>query len=170
MRRVYALNATSYQWTSMPVQTRKIDAQIVAMKQDHSPAVDNYRKEYTMKTTTYKVKIPIEVPAEELWSAVFGSGFESDPVSSEWLKGFRFIEGSWDVPGLVELWYINKEGSFQKSFYTAHDLAGALGVAMSKEYNHVPCGGKVGMDFSNYDSCVADLLLQVMVYGEEVFA
>jgi len=41
MRRVYALNATSYQWTSMPVQTRKIDAQIVAMKQDHSPVVDN---------------------------------------------------------------------------------------------------------------------------------
>ena len=123
-----------------------------------------------MKTTTYKVKIPIEVPAEELWSAVFGSGFESDPVSSEWLRGFRFIEGSWDVPGLVELWYINKEDSFQKSFYTAHDLAGALGVAMSKEYNHVPCGGKIGMDFSNYDSCVADLLLQVMVYGEEVFA
>ena len=123
-----------------------------------------------MKTTTYKVKIPVEVPAEELWSAVFGSGFESDPVSCEWLKGFRFIEGSWDVPGLVELWYINNEGSFQKSFYTAHDLAGALGVAMSKEYNHVPCGGRIGMDFSNYDSCVADLLLQVMVYGEEVFA
>ena len=155
----------------MLVQAPKTSAQIVAIQQDHSPAVDNTnRKEYTMKTTTYKVKIPVEVPAEELWSAVFGSGFESDPVSSEWLKGFRFIEGSWDVPGLVELWYINKEGSFQKSFYTAHDLASALGVAMSKEYNHVPCGGKIGMDFSNYDSCVADLLLQVMVYGEETFA
>ena len=155
----------------MLVQAPRTNVQIVAMKQDHFPAVDNTnRKEYTMKTTTYKVKIPIEVPAEELWSAVFGSGFESDPVSSEWLKGFRFIEGSWDVPGLVELWYINNEGSFQKSFYTAHDLAGALGVAMSKEYNHVPCGGKIGTDFSNYDSCVADLLLQVMVYGEEVFA
>ena len=155
----------------MLVQAPRTNVQIVAIQQDHSPAVDNTnRKEYTMKTTTYKVKIPVEVPAEELWSAVFGSGFESDPVSSEWLKGFRFIEGSWDVPGLVELWYINTEGSFQKSFYTAHDLAGALGVAMSKEYNHVPCGGRIGMDFSNYDSCVADLLLQVMVYGEEVFA
>jgi hypothetical protein len=171
MKRVYALNATSYQWTSMLVQAPKTDAQIVAMKQDHSPAVDNTnRKEYTMKTTTYKVKIPIEVPAEELWSAVFGSGFESDPVNDEWLKGLRFVEGSWDVPGLIELRYINKDGHLQRSFYTAHDLAGALGVAMSKEYNHVPCGGKIGMDFSNYDSCVADLLLQVMVYGEEVFA
>jgi hypothetical protein len=140
------------------------------MEQDHPPAVDNYRKEYTMKTTTYKVKVPIEVPAEELWGAVFGSGFESDPVSNEWLRGFRFIEGSWDVPGLVEIQYLDKEGNLKRNFYTAHDLAGALGVAMSKEYNHVPCGGKIGTDFSNYDSCVADLLLQVMVYGEEVFA
>ena len=157
----------------MLVLIPRISVQIVAMTQNQlvHPVVDNTsRKEYTMNTTAEKVKIPVEVPAEELWSAVFGSGFESDPVSSEWLKGFRFIEGSWDVPGLVELWYINKEGSFQKSFYTAHDLASALGVAMSKEYNHVPCGGKVGMDFSNYDSCVADLLLQVMVYGEETFA
>jgi len=123
-----------------------------------------------MKTTTYKVKVPIEVPAEELWSAVFGSGFESDPVSNEWLSGFRFIEGSWDIPGLVEIQYLDKEGSLQRNFYTAHDLASALGVAMSKEYNHVPCGGKIDTDFSNYDSCVADLLLQVMVYGEETFA
>ena len=170
MKRAYALNAISYQWTSMLVQVPKITVQIVAMKQDHSPAVDNYRKEYTMKTTTYKVKIPIEVPAEELWSAVFGSGFESDPVSNEWLRGFRFIEGSWDIPGLVAIEYIDKEGKVKSNYYTAHDLAGALGVAMSKEYNHFPCGGKIDMDFSNYDSCVADLLLQVMVYGEEVFA
>jgi hypothetical protein len=154
----------------MLVQAPKTSVQIVAMEQDHPPAVDNYRKEYTMKTTTYKVKIPIEVPAEELWGAVFGSGFESDPVSNEWLSGFRFIEGSWDIPGLVEIQYLDKEGNLQRNFYTAHDLAGALGVAMSKEYNHVPCGGKIGTDFSNYDSCVADLLLQVMVYGEEVFA
>jgi hypothetical protein len=123
-----------------------------------------------MKTTTYKVKIPIEVPAEELWGAVFGSGFESDPVSNEWLSGFRFIEGSWDIPGLVEIQYLDKEGNLQRNFYTAHDLASALGKAMSKNYNHVPCGGKIDTDFSNYDSCVADLLLQVMVYGEEVFA
>ena len=155
----------------MLVQAPRTNVQIVAIQQDHSPAVDNTnRKEYTMKTATYKVKIPIEVPAEELWSAVFGSGFESDPVSNEWLRGFRFIEGSWDIPGLVEIEYIDKEEKVQRNFYTAHDLAGALGVAMSKEYNHVPCGGKIGMDFSNYDSCVADLLLQVMVYGEEVFA
>ena len=41
MKRAYALNAISYQWTSMLVQAPKTDAQIVAMKQDHFPAVDN---------------------------------------------------------------------------------------------------------------------------------
>lgn len=50
MKRAYALNATSYQWTSMLVQAPKTDVQTVAMKQGHSPAVDNYRKEYTMET------------------------------------------------------------------------------------------------------------------------
>ena len=69
----------------------------------------------------------------------------------------------------VELEYIDEDEKTHKQFYSAYDLAGALSTAMAKGYNHSPCGGKIDMDFSNYDSCVGDLLLQVMVYGELVY-
>ena len=156
----------------MLVLIPEISVQIVAMTQnqlDH-PAVDNTnRKEYTMNATAEKVRINVEVPAEELWSAVFGSGFESDTVNNVWLRGVRFIQGTWDIPGLVELEYIDEDEKTHKQFYSAHDLAGALSAAIKKGYNHSPCGGKIDMDFSNYDACVGDLLLQVMVYGELVY-
>ncbi len=122
-----------------------------------------------MNATAFKVKVTVEVPAEELWSAVFGSNFESDAVNGAWLKGVRFIQGTWDVPGLVELEYIDEDEKTHKQFYSAHDLAGALSMAIKRGYNHAPCGGKIDMDFSNYDACVGDLLLQVMVYGELVY-
>ena len=122
-----------------------------------------------MNATAEKVRITVEVPAEELWGAVFGSGFESDAVNDTWLRGVRFIQGTWDVPGLVELEYIDEDEKTHKQFYSAHDLAGALSTAIAKGYGHAPCGGKIDMDFSNYDACVGDLLLQVMVYGELVY-
>jgi hypothetical protein len=154
----------------MLVQIPKTSVQIVAMEQDHPPAVDNTnRKEYTMNTAE-KVRITVDVEAEELWSSVFGSGFESDPVNDEWLRGFRFIQGDWETPGLIELDYLGEDERYHKQTYNVHDLAGALSTAIAKSYHHVPCGGKIDADFSNYDSCVGDLLLQVMVYGEETFA
>ena len=122
-----------------------------------------------MNASAFKVKVTVEVPAEELWSAVFGSGFESDAVTNVWLRGVNFVHGTWDVPGLAELQYIDEDEKIHKQFYSAHDLAGALSKAIKNGYNHSPCGGKIDMDFSNYDSCVADLLLQVMVYGELVY-
>jgi len=122
-----------------------------------------------MNATAFKVKVTVEVPAEELWGAVFGSNFESDSVNDAWLKGFTFVQGTWDVPGLVELEYLGEDQKYHKQFYGAHDLAGALSTAIKKGYNHSPCGGKIDMDFSNYDACVGDLLLQVMVYGELVY-
>lgn len=156
----------------MLVLIPEISAQNVAMTQNQlvHPAVDNTnRKEYTMNPTAEKVRINVEVPAEELWSAVFGSGFESDAVNDEWLTGIKFIDGSWGIPGVVELTYLDEDEKPHKQFYNAHDLAGALSTAMAKGYNHSPCGGKIDMDFSNYDSCVGDLLLQVMVYGELIY-
>jgi hypothetical protein len=122
-----------------------------------------------MNATAEKVRVTVDVPSKELWSSVFGSGFESDPVNDAWLAGLRFIEGSWDVPGLIELEYLGEDEKRHKQTYNVHDLAGALSTAVSKGYRHSPCGGMIGVDFSDYDSCVADLLLQVMVYGELVY-
>jgi len=157
----------------MLVLIPEISVQIVAMTQNQlvHPVVDNTnRKEYTMNTTAEKVRITVDVEAEELWSSVFGSGFESDPVNDEWLRGFRFIQGDWETPGLIELDYLGEDQKYHKQTYNIHDLAAALSTAIAKSYHHVPCGGKIDADFSNYDSCVGDLLLQVMVYGEETFA
>ena len=156
----------------MLVLIPEISAQTVAMTQNQlvHPAVDNTnRKEYAMNANAEKVRINVEVPAKELWSAVFGSGFLWDGVNDEWLMGIKFIDGAWDVPGVVELTYLDEDEKPHKQFYNAHDLAGALSTSMAKGYNHSPCGCKIDMDFSNYDSCVGDLLLQVMVYGELIY-
>lgn len=120
--------------------------------------------------TTEKVQVTLDIDANELWSAVFGSGFESDPVTRQWLMDYEFVSGDWDEAGVVKVSYINEDEETEHKNFNAKDLAAALSTAMAKNYYHVPCGGKIDADFDNYDSCVGDILMQVMVYGEEVFA
>jgi hypothetical protein len=123
-------------------------------------------------TTTEKVTVIVEIEADDLWSAVFGSAFESDPVSRAWLVDYSFVEGDWDKSGIVQITY--RGGHFAEvessKMFNVQDLAAALSTAIARGYRHVPCGGKIDADFDNYDACVGDLLLQIMVYGEEVFA
>ena len=123
-------------------------------------------------TTTEMVTVTVEIEADDLWSAVFGSGFESDPVSLAWLVDYSFVEGDWDKSGIVKITYRNAEDEevAESKTYNVQDLAAALSNAIARGYRHVPCGGKIDADFDNYDACVGELLLQIMVYGEEVFA
>lgn len=117
--------------------------------------------------TAQKMNVTVDVDAEELWSAVFGSGFQFDEVTRSWMVRYHFIEGDWETPGIIKIWTV--EDGYCGEF-TIDQLLQALSIAISEGYNHVPCGGKIDTDFSNYDSCVADLLLQIMVYGKEIYA
>lgn len=121
----------------------------------------------TQTSVLLKIDAIVELNAEELWSAVWGSGFESDPVTRNWLKQYTFVEGDWDRLGVVQIW-THEDGDL--GTFTVDDLANALAIAVNGGYHHVPCGGRISTDLDEIDSCVADLLLQLMVYGEERYA
>jgi len=129
--------------------------------------------------------ITLEIDSDEMWGALWGSGFESDPVSRNWLMTYEYIEGNWDKAGVTRVYYIPEDGDCDDPKYwdedeykqhchtkdlTLADLERALSYAMKEGYNHVPCGGKIDTNTDNWDSCVADILLQIMVYGKEVYA
>ena len=130
------------------------------------------KKETSTTTTTH------EIPDQELWSAMWGSGFESDPVTNNYLMSMEFIEGEWDELGIVEIQYVaeddDDEGTVEEKWLTKRlniqDVVDALTKAMSEGYHHVPCGGKIDADFDDWDACVGDILLQLALYGKEVWA
>jgi hypothetical protein len=130
--------------------------------------------------------IKLEVDSNELWSQVWGSGYESDPVNRNWLMNTTFKQGAeWDKMGEATIWYIPEDGDesdekyWDEEHYQEHckskdvtitEIEDALSLAMQEGYRHVPCGGKIDTDFDRWDSCVGDILLQLIVYGKEVWA
>lgn len=130
-------------------------------------------------------KITLEVDSDEMWAMVWGSGFEGDPVTRNWLMMYEHIEGDWDKAGVTRIYYIPEDGDYEDPKYwdedhykencaskdvTITELEQALSLAMQEGYRHVPCGGKIDTNVEDWDSCVADLLLQLVAYGKEVYA
>lgn len=124
--------------------------------------------------------ITIELDDTELWSAVFGSAWDEDPVAHSWCMGYQFIGGAdWETVGMVCIQYIpeggNEDDCEDESKWDTvtlgiKDIERGLSIAVKEGYRHVPCGGNIGWDFEDYDSCVGELILQLAVYGKEVWA
>lgn len=130
--------------------------------------------------------IKLEVDDNELWSQLWGSGFAHDPVNRNWLMDVEFKQGAdWDKIGKATIWYVPRDGDcddpkyWDEEHYQEHcankdvaieDIAEALSLAMQKQYHHVPCGGRIDENFERWDSCVGDIILQLIAYGEEVYA
>lgn len=115
----------------------------------------------------------IELDDNELWGSVFGSGFDCDPVNRHWLKDYSFgKDTTWNKAGTVTIEHITEadEDIVHTQLLTVNDLARALSYAIQEGYRHVPCGGAIGTDLDDFDSCVADIILQLAIYGKEVFA
>jgi hypothetical protein len=123
-------------------------------------------------TTTHEFK------DVDLWSAFWGSGFESDPVTRNYLMTLDFIEGDWETLGVAEVGYVDEEdpneGDDEDAWLTKRlnieDITTALSKAMNEGYHHVPCGGKITADFDDWDACISDIILQLALYGKEVWA
>jgi hypothetical protein len=124
------------------------------------------------------VIIKHELKDEELWGAMWGSGFESDPVTNNYLMSMEFIEGDWDKVGVVEVYYVSEddddEGTVEENWLmkrlNMEDVTNALTLAMAEGYRHVPCGGNIDTNIDDWDACVGDILLQLALYGKEVWA
>lgn len=110
-----------------------------------------------------KVTIPMQVEAEELWSDVFGSGWEY----FEWFTAIKYEEGSdWDKPGtvLIKSWSPTDEDKRIITRITLDDVVEAYTTLTNKGWSH--CGGS-GLD--NADACTSDAILQTIIYGELVY-
>ena len=130
------------------------------------------KDEVLTTTTTY------EINDESLWTGIWGSGFENDPVARNWFMSLDFIEGDWDKVGVAEVKYVDEkdteEGWNQDKWLTKRltidDLVKAFQFAMTEGYSHVPCGGAIDLDTERWDGCVGDIIIQLAVYGKEVWA
>jgi hypothetical protein len=124
-----------------------------------------------------KVSIKYELEDQELWSAMWGSGFESDPVTRNYLMSLDFVEGDWETVGIVKVGYVDPnddtEGEDETKWLTQSlnivDLVEALELAI-KGYRHVPCGGDITPNLEDWDACISDIILQLALYGKEVWA
>ena len=130
------------------------------------------------------MKVNVQIEAEGLWSAFWGSGYEADPVTRNWLMNVEFLDGArWDKAGTARIWFVPEDTEDETDFkystegYQSHCLnkdvtvaviVETLGKVMAKGYGH--CGDPIDTDFDYWDSCVTDLLLQVIAYGKEVWA
>lgn len=133
--------------------------------------------------------IQLHIDNQELWSNLWGSGYELDPVNRNWLVHEEYNNGAewnkWDKYADVTIWYIPEGADEQDEKYWRKDtfkqhcaskrvhvdtIATALSKAIEEGYRHVPCGGRITHDFEDWDSCVGDIILQLIAYGKEVWA
>lgn len=103
---------------------------------------------------------------ENLWSEVFGSGFET----WEWIRGVRYLEGDWDVPGKVRVKIEDPddEGKTKAGVITPGRLIQALDKAAEKYVD--ACTGNPIHEHMNWDACSGDVLVQIAVLGDVYYS
>jgi hypothetical protein len=105
--------------------------------------------------------INIEVDDKELWSAVFGSAFES--FGNHWWE-IEYQKGTnWENVGKVKLVAFD-EVTMEKTekIVGIEDLVKALPIANKQVSMDL-------LDFDNYDAICGDAVLQVAVLGEVIY-
>jgi len=111
--------------------------------------------------------IEVEVSNQDLWEAVFGSDLYG---AGPWWRKLGYHDGAdSDTIGLVEVWVDNPDDEEQvlKVKVKIDDLIKALQIVYQKGITH--CGGIFVWDLENYDSCTADYLLQIAIFGEVIY-
>ena len=112
-------------------------------------------------------EIVIPVDDTELWSAVFGSAFET----WDWWAGVEYLDGSdWDKPGKVRLKIDSPVGGpkFVQRTLKVSDLVRGLTIAHVKGYRDA-CSGRQAWLEMEYDACEGDCILQCAIFGEVIY-
>jgi hypothetical protein len=108
------------------------------------------------------VVVNIEMDADALWSAVFGSAYEQ----MGWWLGEHFVEGDWSTAGLAKITFEDPDTSSEQTTYVnVDDLARGYSLALKNNYHH--CG--TGIDLEDPDACVGDIILQCAIFGEVIY-
>ena len=102
----------------------------------------------------------MNIDENEMWSAVFGSAFDS--FGSHWYE-VEYLEGDWDKIGKVRLVIQDEtDGSLTEAVVGLEEVAKALSIADKQVHMNL-------FDFDNYDAICGDAILQVCVLGEVVY-
>lgn len=113
----------------------------------------------------------LEDCAEEMWSAVFGSAGDS----FSWWNRVSFMgDADWDKPGEVWLGIEDPEDptmlSTVEKKVTLKDVAHAVALCEVNKLAVDPCTGRLDLSFEQWDACIADAVMQILVLGEVVYA
>lgn len=118
----------------------------------------------TLERDDTKILVSMPRDKDDLWSEVFGSGWEHMP----WWVGAKYLEGDWDKSGQVIMSFLDPDDPTESTSLTKRlnivDIANAYSSLMSSGYKH--CGG---CSLDDADACTADAVLQVAVFGEFVY-
>lgn len=109
------------------------------------------------------------VSTEDLWSATFGSSGEEFP----WWEKISFTSGNWETPGKAIVVGEDPEDEDARIICVVGttDIRRAYNKACHAGMVDACTGHPINdMDVSDFDACVADLILQLAVYGKEVYA
>lgn len=110
-----------------------------------------------------KVVVPLALDTDEIWSDVFGSGYEYSPW---WVRVSYSPGADWDVAGTATIkhWGKDDDTVLEITQVTIEDIANAYAKLIADKWTH--CGG-CGLD--DPDACSSDVVLQVAIFGEIVY-
>lgn len=107
----------------------------------------------------------VYVDKEELWSAIFGSAYETH----HWWRGEKFADGAdWDTIGDVTLTAYDPDDeskTITKSF-KPDDIFAAWQQSVANGNGHCGCPMT---DIDSADACFGDVVLQTAVYGKIIY-
>lgn len=111
-----------------------------------------------------KITIPLEIDVEEVWSDIFGSGWEY----SDWFVNVIYHDGGdWDKPSRITVkhWDPETEGErVIKTDLSVEQVLQAYAKLLGERYTH--CGGCA---LDDPDACTSDAVLQHAVYGDFIY-
>jgi hypothetical protein len=111
-----------------------------------------------------KILVMAPVDKDELWSNIFGSGYEY--ATEGWLYSIDFPEGDWEKHGVAEVKYEDPDtGTATRKTLTIVDIANAVSDLNEQGWTH--CGRCVILE--DDDACVGDAVLQQALFGELIF-
>jgi hypothetical protein len=115
-----------------------------------------------VKNQVITVTIPVTVNAQDMWSSVFGSGWEYSPVRIT----VKYGEGAdWETMGTAQVTIGDDAEERKTATITVQELAEAYGKLVAIGYHH--CGAPISLE--DMDACSSFDVLQMAVFGELVY-
>jgi hypothetical protein len=111
------------------------------------------------------------VSEDDFLKAFWGCGWESDPLAFEFVLSFTrmpdFLKAIQKPTFELGVSYIDEDGKKANAYLRPKDLMKAFSDCLDRGCWH--CGEPVSLDLDDWDACVGTMILQVALYGEEIY-